>query len=88
MQHTSYKHIVLSRETKIHVVENINSDRGWRTGYELLKAMRENDVTGVCFAMHFCNPGHTPIGKKRFQIINDLCMQSYNCKPILNLIFV
>ena len=64
-------------EQRGKIVENFNSDRDWGTGYELLKAMRENDVTGVCFAMRFCNPGHTHIGKKRFQIINDLCMQSY-----------
>ena len=50
-------------------MENCNSDRDWATGYELLKAMRENDVTGVCFAMRFCNPGHTHIGKKKSKLL-------------------
>ena len=64
-------------EQRGKIVENFESDRDWGTGHELLKAMRDNDVTGVCFATRLCNPGYVHIGKKRFQIIADLCMQSY-----------
>jgi hypothetical protein len=64
-------------EQRGKIVENFDSDRDWGTGHELLKAMRDNGVTGVCFATRICNPGYIHIGKKRFQIITDLCMQSY-----------
>jgi len=45
-------------------VENFQSDRDWGTGHALLKAMRDEDITGVCFAIRVCHPGYSHIGKK------------------------
>ena len=59
------------------LLENFDSDHDWNTGLELLKEMHANDITGVCYATRQCNPGYTHIGKKRFTIINELCVQAY-----------
>ena len=72
-------------EQRGKIVENCNSDRDWGAGYELLKAMRENYVTGVCFAMRFCNPGHTYIGKKRSKY---LFVTSKNHITWIDIIFI
>ncbi len=76
--HVIYAYRLEERGGKL--VGNFESDRDWGTGHALLKTMRENEVSGVCFATRLCNPGFAHIGKKRFTIINELCIQAYK-KP-------
>ena len=60
------------------IQENFDSDHDWNTGLELLKDLRANNIMGVCYATRQCNPGYTKISaKKRFTIINELCVQAY-----------
>ena len=77
---TNASHIIYAYrlESRGKITENFDSDRDWSTGHELLKMMRENNMTNtLCIATRMCHPGFSHIGKKRFAHINDLCLQAY-----------
>jgi len=66
-------------EQRGKIIENFESDRDWGTGYELLKAMKKDDIINTVFiATRQCNPGFAHLGKKRFSHIIDACMQAYD----------
>lgn len=59
--------------------ENFDSDKDPGTGLELLKHMREKQVVNTVFiSTRTCPVGYEHISKRRFEIINELCLQAYN----------
>jgi putative IMPACT (imprinted ancient) family translation regulator len=59
------------------VTENFDSGREWGAGLELLKKMKDSDLVNmVCLATRTCGPHMKHIGKKRFDHINNVCMNA------------
>ena len=59
------------------VEENFISDRDHGVGMELLKYMRTNDHTNcVLLATRSCSPDFKHLGRKRFDYINETCLEA------------
>lgn len=60
------------------IQENFDSDKDPGTGLELLNAMRKDKIENtVCVATRTCRPGYQHINRRRFELINELCLQAY-----------
>ncbi len=83
-KHLGYRpissHIVYAYRTtnsRGGIVENFDSDRNWNCGLELLNMMRANNITDtLCLATRTCAPDYVHIGKRRFELMNSLCLQA------------
>lgn len=77
---TNASHVIYAfrYESRGKTHENFDSDRDHGCGFELLKMMRQHDITNaLCIATRKCNPGFSHIGKRRFTHINEACLNAY-----------